>query len=126
MTKSHIANTAQHEYWNTVAGPRWVGLDGFVERRVGAVNELLLARSGARKGENVIEIGCGTGAATLPFAQAVGPDGRVVGVDISEPMLTAARRRIAESGFANISLIQADAQVHPFEHNRFDLIASRF
>ena len=40
-----IANTAQHEYWNTVAGPRWVGLGGFVERHVEAVNDLLLARS---------------------------------------------------------------------------------
>jgi hypothetical protein len=33
MTENNIANTAQHEYWNTVAGPRWVGLGGFVERR---------------------------------------------------------------------------------------------
>ena len=126
MTESSIANTAQHEYWNTVAGPRWVGLDGFVERRIGAVNDLLLARSGVRKGESVLEIGCGTGAATVPFAEAVGPEGRVVGADISEPMLAAARRRIAESGLGNISLMQADAQVHPFEPDRFDLIASRF
>ncbi len=126
MTESNIANTAQHEYWNRIAGPRWVGLDGFVERRVGAVNELLLARSGVRKGENVIEIGCGTGAATVPLAEAVGLQGQVLGVDISEPMLTAARKRIAESGLRNISLVQADAQVHSFEHDQFDLIASRF
>jgi SAM-dependent methyltransferase len=126
MTESKIANTAQHEYWNTVAGPRWVGLDGFVEQRIGAVNDLLLARSGLRTGESVIEIGCGTGAATVPFAEAVGPQGRVVGVDISEPMLAAARRRIAESGLGNISLMRADAQVHSFERDRFDLIASRF
>src|SRR5437016_11368875 len=89
MTETSIANTAQHEYWNTVAGPRWVGLDGFVERRIGAVNELLLGRSRVRSGENVIEIGCGTGAATVPFAEAVGPEGRVVGVDLSLPMLAA-------------------------------------
>ena len=89
MTESSIANTAQHEYWNTVAGPRWVGLDGFVERRIGAVNELLLARSKLNLGESVLEIGCGTGAATVPFAEAVGPEGKVFGVDISEPMLAA-------------------------------------
>jgi SAM-dependent methyltransferase len=126
MTETSIANTAQHEYWNTVAGPRWVGLDGFVERRVRAVNDLLLARSGVAAGESVLEIGCGTGAATVPFAAAVGERGRVVGIDISEPMLAGARKRIAESGFRNISLLQADAQVHRFEPNRFDLIASRF
>ena len=37
------ANAEQQEYWNTVAGPRWVGLGGYVERRVRAVNDLLLA-----------------------------------------------------------------------------------
>jgi SAM-dependent methyltransferase len=121
-----IANTAQHEYWNTVAGPRWVGLGGFVERRVQAVNDLLLARSAVAASESVLEIGCGTGAATVPFAQAVGARGRVVGVDISEPMLAGARQRIAESGLRNVTLLKADAQVHRFEPNRFDLITSRF
>ena len=112
MTESSIANTAQQEFWNTVAGPRWVGLGGIVERRVRAVNDLLLARSAVTAGESVLEIGCGTGAATVPFAEAVGERGRVVGVDISEPMLAGARKRIAESGLGNVSLLQADAQVH--------------
>jgi SAM-dependent methyltransferase len=126
MTENSIANTAQQEYWNTVAGPRWVGLGGAVERRVQRVNDLLLARAGARAGESVLEIGCGTGAATVPFAEAVGERGRVVGVDISEPMLAAARQRIAESGLDNVTLLQADAQVHRFEAGYFDLITSRF
>jgi SAM-dependent methyltransferase len=126
MTENSIANTAQHEFWNTVAGPRWVGLGGAVERRVHRVNDLLLARSGARAGERVLEIGCGTAAATVPFAEAVGERGRVVGVDISEPMLAGARSRIAESGLGNVTLLQADAQVHRFEAGRFDLITSRF
>jgi SAM-dependent methyltransferase len=126
MTESSIANTAQHEYWNTVAGPRWVGLGGFVERRMRSVNDLLLTRSEVAAGETVLEIGCGTGAATVPFAEAVGERGRVVGVDISEPMLAGARKRIAESGLGNVTLLQADAQVHRFEAGNFDLITSRF
>ena len=126
MSERNIANTAQYEYWNTVAGPRWVGFGGFVERRVRAVNDLLLARSAVAAGESVLEIGCGTGAATVPFAEAVGERGRVVGVDISEPMLAGARKRVAESGLANITLVQADAQVHRFEPGRFNLITSRF
>jgi SAM-dependent methyltransferase len=126
MTESNIANTAQHEFWNTVAGPRWVGLGDFVERRVRAVNDILLARSAVAAGERVLEIGCSTGAATVPFAEVVGERGRMVGVDISEPMLAGARKRIAESGLGNVTLVQADAQVHRFEVGRFDLIASRF
>jgi ubiquinone/menaquinone biosynthesis C-methylase UbiE len=114
------------QYWNTVAGPRWVGLGGFVEWRMRAINDLLLARSGVAPGENVLEIGCGTGATTVPLAEAVGERGRVVGVDLSEPMLAGARQRVAESRLGNISLTQADAQVHRFEAGRSDLIASRF
>jgi hypothetical protein len=52
---STTANTAQREYWNTIAGPRWVGLEGFVERRVQAVNDLLPICSGVAAGERVLD-----------------------------------------------------------------------
>jgi SAM-dependent methyltransferase len=126
MAEEAIANIAQRDYWNKVAGPRWVGLEGFVERRVQAVNELLLARSGAKEGERVLEIGCGTGAFTVPLAERVGAHGGVVGADISSAMLAGARKRLAEAGLRNVSLIEADAQTHKFEPAGFDLIVSRF
>ena len=126
MAEEAIANAAQREYWNTVAGPRWVGLEGFVERRVHAVNHLLLARSGVKDGERVLEIGCGTGAFTVPLAETVGENGEVVGADISAAMLGGARKRLAEAGLRKVSLIEADAQSHKFDAGRFDLIASRF
>lgn len=90
------------------------------------VTALLLARSRISPGERVLEIGCGTGAATVDFADAVGDAGGVLAVDISEPMLAGARERIAESGRRNISPLLADAQIHAFEPNRFDLVTSRF
>jgi SAM-dependent methyltransferase len=126
MPEEMIANTAQRDYWNTVAGPRWVSLEGFVERRVAAVNDLLLRHSGVKPGERVLEIGCGTGAFTVPLAQAVGERGAVVGADISAAMLAGARKRLAETGLSNVSLIEADAQTHKFEPGHFDLITSRF
>jgi len=126
MAEEAIANTAQREYWNTVAGPRWVGLEGFVERRVGAVNDLLLTRSGVKAGERVLEIGCGTGAFTVPLAEAVGEHGAVLGADISTAMLGGARKRLAEAARQNVTLVEADAQTHKFDPGRFDLIASRF
>ncbi len=126
MSGNAGANAAQQEYWNTVAGPRWVGLEGFVERRVSAVNDLLLRHSAVAAGECVLEIGCGTGAFTVPLGEAVGDRGQVVGADISDAMLAGARKRLAESGLRNVSLMQADAQTYSFEPGRFDLIASRF
>jgi SAM-dependent methyltransferase len=114
------------EYWNTVAGPRWVGLAGYVEKRVERVNDLLLARTAVRPGEKVLEVGCGTGAATVPLAEAVAETGEVVGIDISDPMLTAARQRISQHDQRNVALLHGDAQVYAFAPDHFDLIASRF
>jgi len=119
------ANAGQRRYWNTVAGPRWVASPGFRERRNQESLALLLARLGLNGGESVLEIGCGTGALTQPLAAAVGEHGRVVAVDISEPMLEAARKRVAEHGLHNVTLLSGDAQVFTFEPAAFDLATSR-
>ena len=112
-------------YWNTVAGPRWVASPGFRERRNQESLALLLDCLRLAGGESVLEIGCGTGAVTLPLAQAVGEHGRVVAVDISEPMLGAARQRVDESGMHNVTLLPGDAQVLAFEQAAFDVATSR-
>jgi SAM-dependent methyltransferase len=119
------ANEAQRHYWNTIAGPRWVASPGFRERRNQESLALLLDRLRLAGGESVLEIGCGTGAVTLPLAEAVGAHGRVVAVDISEPMLEAARRRVDESGMRNVTLLSGDAQVLPLEQDAFDIATSR-
>ena len=87
------ANAAQRRYWNTVAGPRWVAAPGFRERRNQESTALLLARLGITGGENVLEIGCGTGALTVPLAAAIGNHGRLVAIDISEALNPPAKAR---------------------------------
>jgi SAM-dependent methyltransferase len=119
------ANAAQRRYWNTVAGPRWVAAPGFRERRNQESTALLLSRLGITGGDNVLEIGCGTGALTVPLAAAVGDQGRVIAVDISEPMLGVARQRVEERGLHNVKLLLGDAQVFEFEPAAFDLGTSR-
>ena len=119
------ANAAQRRYWNTVAGPRWVASPGFRERRNQESLALLLTRLGLKSGESVLEIGCGTGALTVPVAEAIGERGRLVAVDISEPMLGAARQRVAERGLSNVALLHGDAQVFVLEPAAFDLATSR-
>jgi len=120
------ANAAMRQYWNEVAGPRWVGRLGVQEGRNVEVTAMLLEAARVVPGEHVLDVGCGPGATTLPYAAAVGPTGHVTGIDISEPMLAVARRRVAEEGLANVTLILADAQVHALPPGSFDLVTSRF
>jgi len=62
-----------------------------------------------RPGDTVVEIGCGTGLNFDYLAPAVGPAGRVVGVDLTDGMLRQARRRASAHGWRNIELIESDA-----------------
>jgi len=121
-----IANTAMGQYWNEVAGPRWVGRAGLQEARNIEVAQLLQQAAAPQPGERVLDVGCGTGATAIPFAAAVAPAGHVTGIDISEPMLGQARQNIAKADAGNITLVLADAQVHRFPPDSFDLLISRF
>ncbi len=121
-----IANTAMGRYWNEVAGPRWVGRAGLQEARNIEVAHLLQQAAAPQPGERVLDIGCGTAATAIPFAASVAPGGQVTGVDISEPMLAQARQNIEAAGAANVTLVRADAQVHRFPPDSFDLLISRF
>jgi SAM-dependent methyltransferase len=120
------ANAEMRRYWNEIAGPRWVGRLGVQEARNVEVTALLLEAARLAPGERVLDVGCGPGATTLPYAAAVGPQGHVTGIDISEPMLAVARQRVAEQGLTNVTLVLADAQVHGFAPASFDLMTSRF
>jgi SAM-dependent methyltransferase len=76
-------------------------------------------------GDEVLDIGCGTGQSTRDAAKAATP-GRVVGVDVSEAMLERARQLTESEGLDNVSYELGDAQVHSFDPARFDLAISRF
>jgi ubiquinone/menaquinone biosynthesis C-methylase UbiE len=62
-----------------------------------------------RPGGSVVEIACGTGLNFPLIEQEIGPDGRIVGVDMTDAMLAQAQHRIETNGWSNISLVQADA-----------------
>ncbi|HET9148407.1 MAG TPA: methyltransferase domain-containing protein [Acetobacteraceae bacterium] len=116
-------NEKQIEYWNEVAGPKWIRLGQAMEARLEAVNRLLIERAAPLPGEAVLDVGCGTGSTTLPVAALVGPAGHATGIDVSAPMLEMARKRIVERD--NIDLVQEDVAAARLPR-RFDLIVSRF
>ena len=117
---------AQREYWNSEATRRWVIEQARIDRLMSNVTEAALAAAAPKPGESVLDVGCGTGTTTLRMAEAVGPSGRVLGVDISEQQLALARQRIAAAGVTQVKLVLDDAATHAFGPDRFDLCFTRF
>jgi demethylmenaquinone methyltransferase/2-methoxy-6-polyprenyl-1,4-benzoquinol methylase len=64
---------------------------------------------GLRAGDTVIDIACGTGLNFPLIEEAIGPHGRIVGVDLTDAMLAQAQARTDQNGWSNVSLVQADA-----------------
>jgi SAM-dependent methyltransferase len=120
------ANADQAEFWNPVSGERWVTHQEALDQRLAPLTGQLLERCGVRSGDAVIDVGCGAATTTLLLAQAVGAHGSVLGIDISEPLLAAARRRVLHGGLSNVRLLLADAQTHRFERACHDRVVSRF
>src|SRR5215216_5552262 len=90
-----------------------------------AHHEHLRAAYGISTGDEVVDIGCGTGLTTREAARAAAP-GRVVGVDVSERMLERARQLTAAERLDNVQYALGDAQVHRFDPAGFDVAISRF
>ena len=115
-------NQAQIDYWNGPIGEKWAKYQNEMDRTLADSAEAALRLADARPGERVLDIGCGSGATALLLGEAVGPDGMVTGVDVSQPMLKLARTRTQAK---NIRFLEADAGTFPFQPE-FDLIFSRF
>ena len=114
----------QTALWNR-AECAWVEAQDTLDRMYQQVEDLLVGAVMAGSPRRVLDVGCGTGATTLAAARRLGPKGECVGVDISEPMLEAARARAERTGIP-ATFIRGDAEIHPFEPSSFDAVMSRF
>jgi SAM-dependent methyltransferase len=97
----------------------------FYDAELRAHHEHLRAAYGISPGDEVVDIGCGTGLTTREAGRAAAP-GCVVGVDVSERMLERARQVTAAERLANVRHELGDAQVHRFDPAGFDVAISRF
>jgi ubiquinone/menaquinone biosynthesis C-methylase UbiE len=120
----HDQNADQIAYWNGPAGQRWADRQQAQDVLLAPIAEILIDRARPQPGERILDVGCGSGATTSAFARKVVPNGHVLGIDISGPMLTRARQN-APAGLP-IDFALADATVYPFDAASFDLLASRF
>jgi ubiquinone/menaquinone biosynthesis C-methylase UbiE len=125
MDVTHHAANDQLALWNGNAGRAWVETQELLDRVFQPFENRVVEAVSAASGHRVLDVGCGTGGTTVAAARALGAEGRATGIDISEPMIAAARSRAERVGVP-ASFIVADAQTYAFEPASFDVIISRF
>src|ERR1700759_4382828 len=105
-TREHLIQIYRKKARHYDLTSRLYPVPGYPQRaqRLRAVQAL-----GLGPGGTVIDLACGTGLNFPLLQQAVGPGGRIIGVDLTDAMLARAQDRIKAHGWSNVSLVQADA-----------------
>jgi ubiquinone/menaquinone biosynthesis C-methylase UbiE len=78
------------------------------------------------QGSRVLDVCCGTGASALPAAEAVGPTGKIIGVDLAEELLELARRKAVQQRLGNIKFEVGDMLSLRFPTESFDAVVCVF
>lgn len=126
MTVADTPNRDQAAHWDGAGGQAWVEMNDILDRMLAPFEAGLTATAFPGEGRRVLDIGCGAGATTLAMARRLGPQGLALGVDISGPLVAAAKDRAEREGITQAAFVQADAQTHAFEPGQFDAAISRF
>jgi ubiquinone/menaquinone biosynthesis C-methylase UbiE len=99
----------------------------FTEQVTGPLAARMVALAHLTPGDSVLDVGTGTGIVALKAARQLGPDGKVLGVDLSDGMMTVARERTRESGLAaQVDFRKMDAEDLDLPDQSFDVVTSLF
>lgn len=118
-------NEAMATYWAEQAGPEWVRNEQFFDHMLEPFGVAVLDALRLSPGESVLDVGCGYGTTSIDAAHRVGGTGRVLGIDISPPMIERARQRVRDLALEQASFVVGDAQTHQFDRP-VDTVVSRF
>lgn len=96
--------------------------DASAESFAGVANPFSLGR--LQPGEHVLDLGCGAGTDSLVAAQMVGPEGRVVGIDMTAEMVAKAQSSARTMGMTNVEFLEGEAERVRFADESFDVVIS--
>jgi SAM-dependent methyltransferase len=125
-TETPPENAAQIDYWNAQAGDTWASFQQQLDRQLEPLGREAMRVLAPAEGERILDVGCGCGDTTFELAARTGPDGSVLGVYVSRPMLEVARRRPPPASGLAVQFREADAQADDLGRGAFDAAFSRF
>ncbi len=115
---THTNEVKVQRYYTWRASNYDAGTEFEVEHHAEAIR-----RAGIQEGQRVLEVACGTGRAAVDLARAVGPDGRLDALDLTEAMLNKAKAKIQKEGFTGrVHFQQGNARALPYPDGTFDLL----
>lgn len=125
MTQTAAQPNEFVDFWNEVLVPKFtryrhILVDGLTHHSAEIFPTLEV-----RRGDKVVDVGCGFGDTAIEFARQVGPSGAVVGIDCCNAFLESGRQDAAREGVSNINFIEGDVQAYPF-NGEYDFCFSRF
>ena len=81
-------SSTMQSYWNEDGGRKWADNIDIVESMIAPISDRLFEKISASEGDKVLDIGCGGGITSIKLANLVAATGTVIGIDVSEIILT--------------------------------------
>src|SRR5688500_6250261 len=125
MDAADLNDDEQMKLWNGPAGRAWLGTQDLIERIFKPFEEILVEAVASRSGSCVLDAGGGSGGTTPAVARRLASQGSSRGIDMSEPMIAAARACAVPERVPAI-FVCASAETYAFPPASFDTIISRF
>ncbi|RDD63904.1 class I SAM-dependent methyltransferase [Ferruginivarius sediminum] len=124
-TRSENQDTEFVQFWNEVLAPKFIRFRHILVGGLTHHSEAVFPQLPVYHGDRVLDVGCGFGDTAARFAEMVGPEGEVVGIDCCDAFLDIAQAEIAETGLKNVRFMRGDAEV-ALPEGEFDFVFARF
>ncbi|MGF1469009.1 MAG: class I SAM-dependent methyltransferase [Sandaracinaceae bacterium] len=120
------SNSPFVDFWNTTLTPKWIRFRPLLSGNGAIHSDRAWPRIGIRRGQRVLDVGCGFGETCLELADMVGPEGEVLGLDCTRAFLAIAETEREEAGAAHVRYELGDIEEADLPRDHFDVAFSRF
>lgn len=113
------------KFWNEVLAPKFIRFKHILVDGLSQHSKAVFSSLPVRRGDKVLDVGCGFGDTAIRLAELVGSTGEVTGIDCCDTFLDFARKDVQARGLTNVTFIRGDAEI-ALPTNQFDFVFARF